>query len=245
MILATAIIKGGTGKTTTATALLQAGAFSNKRVLGIDLDPQCNLSMALGRVKSNYNAYDLLEGLPVIECIQTTKQNIDLIQATEELATVKTSTGSIKRLYNYLQPIKEYYDLIVIDTPPQIGELTYNALMASDTVIIPLETDQASLQGLNNLHRITTELLQAKTEVFKNIYVLANRYDKRAKLNNLMLDMIINTAERLNFSFIGTVSQNISIREAQALQKNLFEYAPKSKATIEYMEIYKEIEKEI
>ena len=149
-IITAAVIKGGTGKTTTAAALAQAAAAAGKKVLAIDLDPQANLSFFIGADQNAPGSYQLLHGAEAAQLIQDTEQGIQAIAASPDLATERTTPASAKRLQEAIEPVKKDYDLIIIDTPPQMGELTFNALQASTGLIIPLETDNSSLQGLSD-----------------------------------------------------------------------------------------------
>ena len=165
-IITTAIIKGGTGKTTTTAALAQAAAADGKRVLAIDLDPQGNLSLFIGADQNQAGSYQLLHGADARQVIQRTQQDIDVIAASPDLATERTAPASAKRLQEALKPVKGMYDFIFIDTPPQMGELTFNALQASTGIIIPLETDNSSIQGLYQITDIAKQIQQgANTEL--------------------------------------------------------------------------------
>ena len=142
-ILTTAVIKGGTGKTTTAAALAQAAAAAGKKVLAIDLDPQANFTFFIGADQNTPGSYQLLHGAEPGQLIQQTEQGIAAIAASPDLATERTTPASAKRLQQAIEPLKGKFDLIIIDTPPQMGELTFNALQAATGLIIPLETDSA------------------------------------------------------------------------------------------------------
>ncbi len=240
MILTTAIIKGGTGKSTTAAALAQAARSDKKKVLAIDLDPQANLTYFLGADQNQTGAYDLLEGQPLPDCIQNTEQGIDCVAASPDLATEKTAPGSAKRLHNALKDHESKYDLIIIDTPPSLGELLYNALTASTGLVIPLETDAACLQGLYQIADIARQIGE-KNDRLKISGVIVTRYDARPKINRYMLDVIKQRSKDNEVPFLGIVRNGITIREAQATQESLFTYDRKSKPTQDYSEIYKKL----
>lgn len=239
-IIAVAIIKGGTGKTSTAAAIAQAGADDGKRVLAIDLDPQGNLTAALAADPDEMGSYDLLNGSPIRETIQKTLQGIDIIAASPDLATIKTKTGSAKRLRESLRPLNGKYDLIIIDTPPQMGELTFNALEAATGVIVPMETDSGSLQGFYQLTDIVDQIRRSnKSLSFAGIVIC--RYDGRSNINRYLRDTIKEKAQESGAQYLGEIRNGIAIREAQALQKSLYEYTPKSKPAQDYKEIYKKL----
>lgn len=235
-IFTTAIIKGGTGKTTTAAALAQAAAADKKKVLAIDLDPQGNLSFYLAADKSKAGAVELLQGTPAAETIQTTPQGIDIIAARGDLAAEETTTGSTRRLQEALQPIKKNYDIIIIDTPPQMGELVFNGLQAAEGIIIPVEADSGSLAGIYNL----AELIEATKRTNKGLKVagvIVTRYDNRAKINQYLKDTIKEKSEAEGFPYLMEIRQGIAVKEALQLQQALYKYAPKSKPAADYRKL--------
>lgn len=245
-ILATAVIKGGTGKTTTAAAIAQAAVKSRKKVLCIDLDPQGNLTAFLDADPTAPGCYEMLEGQTTAAgFIQETTQKISVIPASPDLATLKTTPGSAKRLQEALEPVKGNFDFIIIDTPPQIGETTYNALQACTGLLIPLETDRSSLQGLYQILDIAQHMRGGSNPDLSFIGVLLTRYDNRPNINKYLKDTIQETAQEAGAAFLGCVRAGVAIREAQGLQQSLFEYAPKSNPAADYLTIYKAIKKSI
>lgn len=242
-IITAAVIKGGTGKTSTAAALAQAGTVAGKKILAIDLDPQGNLSAALAADMQKPGSYELLTGTDAAAVIQTTPQGIEAIAASPNLAAIKTRPGSARRLKEALEPVKKEFDLVVIDTPPQAGILTFTALEASTGLIIPLETDTNSLQGLYNIADIAQQIRQTNpTLSFTG--VLLTRYDGRPKLNRYLRDTIKEKAAAENIPYLGEIRAGIAIREAQAMQQSLFEYAPKSKPAQDYNKVFNAIMQE-
>lgn len=239
-IITAAVIKGGTGKTTTCAALAQAAAADRKKVLAIDLDPQANLSAFLAADQNQPGSYQLLHGTPAAELIQQTRQGLDVIAASPDLATERTGPASAKRLQTAIEPIRAKYDLIVIDTPPQMGELTFNALQAATGLIIPLETDNSSLQGLYQICDIAAQLQHSNPDL-SIIGAILTRYDSRPNLNRYLRAAIEERGKELGAPLIGTIRPGIAIREAQALAENLYSYAPRSKPAQDYQELYKRI----
>ena len=232
--------KGGTAKTATAAAIAQAGAAHGLKVLAIDLDPQANLSFALRADTRSKGSYELLEGEPARQTIQDTAQGIAAIASSRNLATVKTTPGSAKRLQKALQPIRSIYDLIVIDTPPTAGELLYNALQASTGLIIPLQADIFGLQGLYQIADTAKQFTQSNPELKVKGFVLT-RYDSRSTLTRTMKDTITAKAAELGIDCLAEIREGIAIKEAAALQQSLFEYAPNSKPAQDYMKLYEMI----
>ena len=238
-IIATAAIKGGTGKTTTAAAIAQLAAQEGKKVLCIDLDPQANLTDFLGGDPEQDGSYDALEGEIASDCIQTTEQGIDLMAGRSDLQSERSRPGSAMRLQEAIKPLRKKYDLIIIDTPPQMGELTFNALQASDGLLIPLETDRSSLQGLYQITDIAKQIKETNSKL-SVIGCLLTRYDSRSRLNRYLHDVISDACDEIGTDFIGTIRPGIAIREAQSMQQSLYDYAPKSKPADDYRLLYEQ-----
>lgn len=241
-IFTTAAIKGGTGKSTTAAALSQAAAASGKKVLAIDLDPAGNLSMMLNADLNAGGSYELLHGADPAQLIQKTDQGVDVICSSAKLAEEVTKGGSPRRLQAALEPIRKKYQFIFIDTPPTMGELVRNALQASTGLIIPLEADTSSVQGLYNISDIAHGIQKTNPDL-KITGVLLTRYDGRANLNKYLRDSIEAAGKEVAAPFLGVIRPGVAIKEAQALQKSLYQYAPRSKPAQDYMAIFKTIAK--
>lgn len=241
-IITTAVIKGGTGKTTTAAALAQAAAAAGKRVLAIDLDPQANFTFTLGADINEPGSYELLHEADAKSVIQSTEQGIDVIAASPDLATEQTKAGSVKRLQEAIEPLKKKYDFIFIDTPPTMGELTYNALQASTGLIIPLEPDTNSLQGLYQITDIAHQMQEHNSKL-KIKGVILTRYDKRPKINRHLKEVIADAGAAAGAPFLMGIRAGVAIREAQALQQSIYDYAPRSKPAIDYKELFRMISK--
>lgn len=241
-IITLAVIKGGTGKTTTAAALSQAAVKDGKRVLAIDLDPQANMTYSLGANQNRAGSFELITGTSAENAIQGTAQGIDVISASPNLATLKTSTASAKRLRTALEPIKKNYDFIIIDTPPTMGELTFNALQASTDLVIPLEADINSLQGLYQITDIAQQMKRSNPNLNIKGFVLT-RFDSRPKINRYLRDTISAKGKEAGAPFLMAIRAGVAIREAQAMQENIFDYAPNSKPAVDYKALY-EIVKE-
>ena len=238
-VITIAIQKGGTGKTTTAAALAQAAAYKGRRVLAIDLDPQGQLgfTLAADNSRNRGNAYNLLSGIRAQDLIQTTPQGVDIIPAAWDLQTVTSGPGSARRLQKAIEPLKREYDVIIIDTPPTAGELQYNALQAATGLIIPLQADIYNLQSLYQITDTARQIQGSNPGLVIKGFVLS-QYDGRSTIARQMKETIIETAEKLEVPYLGTIRQAVAVKEAAALQRSLFEYAPKSKPAADYMELY-------
>ncbi len=242
-IIATAIIKGGTGKTTTAAAIAQAARADGRRVLCVDLDPQGDLTYAIGADGNRPGAYAFIAEEAGAAAVQHTAQGIDAIAGAPDLATLRTGTGSAQRLRAALGAFRGRYDLIIIDTPPQLGELTYNALQAATGLIMPVECDSAAINGLYQIAG-TAEQIRRYNAGLTLTGVIITRYDPRPKINRQYKEMIAAAAQRIAAPYLGEIRAGIAAREAAALQLSLYEYAPKSKPAQDYKRIYDQIKGE-
>lgn len=240
-IIAIACQRGGVAKTTTAAALAQAAAHDGQKVLAIDLDPQGNLSLYTGTSTARPGSYDLITGeAHLMDTIQTQRTGPDVIPASWSLQTVTTSRGSARRLKTALEPARLLYDIIIIDTPPTAGELQLNAIMAASDLIIPVQADIAGLQGLYQMSETVKRICQSGHDVHTAGYILT-RARLRTTLARQLSDTIKEKAEELGILFLGAVREAVAIQEAQALQQDLYEYAPNSNPAIDYMAIYRAI----
>lgn len=237
-ILSVAIIKGGTGKTATAAAMAQAAAACGEKVLAIDLDPQANLTFSLGADQNKPGADSLFSGSAAAAVTQRTAQGIDVIAGSLDLATVRTAAGSALRLSRAIEGLP--YGLVVIDTPPTIGEMTYNALQASTDLLIPLEADTNSLQGLFHIAGIASKIMESN-RALRIAGTVLTRYDPRPKLNRHIRAAIEEQAAEAGIPYLAEIRAGISVREAAALQVSLFDYAPHTKPAEDYMRLYKKI----
>lgn len=236
-ILTIANQKGGSGKSSTCAALAQAAAHRGRRVLLADLDPQGNASFFAGADATRPGAFEVLEGLPAAEAIQATAGGLDVIPASWNLQTISSGRGSARRLKAALQPIAGNYDLIIIDTPPTAGELQYNALMAADTLVIPLQADIVGLQGLYQMADTARQIQQSNPALTIRGYILT-RSGGRSTLARQMAETIEARAQEMGIPFLMAIREAVAIREAQTLQRSLYEYAPRSKPAADYMDLF-------
>lgn len=241
-IITCAVIKGGTGKTTTCAAIAQAAALDDKKVLAIDLDPQANFSFCLGADKTLPGAYELLNGAFILDCIQQTEQNIDVIAGAPALAADNPGKkkNTIFRLSEALEKVKGFYDLIVIDTPPYFCELTFEALQASTGVLIPMEADAGSIHGQKHIIEVAKEIKRTNKKL-KILGCIITRYNARPVIARKMRDLIIEQGQELKCPLLAEIRQGIAIQEAQALNKSIYDYAPKSKPAQDYKELYNKL----
>lgn len=238
--------KGGVGKTTTAHAL-GAGIFMKGfKVLLLDLDAQGNLSHSLGAVlRGHMSTMDVLIKEISAEDAIVHGEGLTFIPSSPALAGADmliSQTGKEYRLKEALEPILQYYDYIVIDTPPALGILTVNALTACTKAIIPAQADIYSLQGIGQLYGTIEAVRHYCNPNLKIMGILLTRYSPRSILTRDITNMIGQTAERLEtVVYKTTIREAVAIKEAQAQQMDIFSYAPKGKATDDYRMFVEEV----
>lgn len=232
-IIAVAIQKGGTGKTTTAAAITQAAVYKGRKVLAIDLDPQANLTFTLNADATGKGSYEFLQG--AADTVQHLTPLLDVIPASISLALQEN--GSTRKLQKALEPIKDNYDLIVIDTPPTAGELQYNALQAATGLIIPLQADTYNLQSLYQMCN-TAQAAQVNNPGLKIMGFIFTQHDNRSRIVQQMKETITVKATAMGVPYLGTIRAAAVVKEAAALQQSLFEYAPNSKPAIDYLTLF-------
>lgn len=239
-IFTTAVVKGGTAKTTTCTALSQIAA-AGQRVLAIDLDPQANFSSYIGADPNQPGSYDLLNGTTAAtQLIQQTEQGIFAISASRNLSVIKTTPASAMKLQKALEPLKSNFDVCFIDTPPGILELQNVALHAATGLIIPLEPDSSSLQGLYQIADMANHAKKRNPELSFTGIVLT-KYDSRPAINRYLKNVLIEKGAEMRIPYLMDIRQGIKVREAQAMQQSLFEYAPRSNPAKDYKKLYEMI----
>lgn len=240
--------KGGIGKTATAQALAAGLQRNRHKVLMIDLDSQTNLTYSTGaKAETDKNSLNLLiGGVDPRQLITGTPQG-DIIAGSESLAgadTIITETGKEYRLKEALADFD--YDYIIIDTPAALGILTINALTAANSVIIPVQADIYSLQGLSQLNNTIKTVQKYCNSGLTINGILLTRYNSRAILSRDLQAQLEKAAEQLNTKLYNTpIRECISIKEAQAMQQDIFTYASGSNAAKDYISFIKEFERGI
>lgn len=242
--------KGGVGKSTTAEALAEGLFFRGYKTLLIDLDAQGSISLTAGADMGKPDAYDVLTNrADAQEATQQRTHRADIIPAGNNLAKLDielTQIGKDHRLKEKIAPLaagsgsgSEYkykYKYIVLDTPPALGIVTVNALTAADSVVIPAQADLLSLQGIGQLYE-TIGAIKAYTNPRLALRgILLTRHNARSILSRDMTAAAKSAAADMGtFVYNAVIREAVSIREAQASQRSIYEYAPKSNAAIDYL----------
>ena len=232
--------KGGTSKTTTATATASCLRRKGKRVLLIDLDQQRNLSLLFG-AKTEPTASSLslfLHAGLARDIVQHTEQG-DIISASKNLQTAdiafKDKTGREYLLRNALAGLKKDYDFIILDCPPALGVITVNALTASDIVVIPAEASGFSMDGTDDIYKVIERVKGSCNSKLKVGGILLTRYDANSNFSKAMIEIAGEKARQIKTKLYKTCIRNsVKVREAQFLKQDLFSYAGKSNPAIDY-----------
>ena len=212
--------KGGVGKTTTAINLSACLAEAGQRVLAIDFDPQGNATTGLGLEKEQIEdtVYELLLGEWTLEdCLMRDVQDIlDVLPSDSNLAGAEIELLDVENkesvLNGYLETIRDQYDFIIIDCPPSLSLLTINALVAADTVLVPIQCEYYALEGLSQVLR-TIGLVRKKMNPSLELEgVVFTMYDART---NLSLQVVENVKQNLNERIYKTIiPRNVRLAEA-------------------------------
>ena len=234
--IAITLQKGGTGKTATAQALASTLGFKHKKVLLIDLDSQCDVTYFSGIDTPQYTIYDVLgDGCRPDEALIHCKY-YDLLPATPDLTKVEMSEEIEPTLLkDSIKGLKNNYDFVFLDTPPQLGNLSFNALVASDYVVIPSEPRPAALRGIQRLNNTIIAIQNRLNPSLKVIGILLIKYSNRTVLNRDLKAMIEDYAKQMNTTvFTTTIREGVAVAEAQTVRKPLIDYAKSSKPNIDY-----------
>ncbi len=238
--------KGGVGKTTTCVNLSAYLAAMGQKVLILDLDPQGNATSGVGveKHKGLKTIYDLIDGESPIDevIIQTQIDGLDIIPSTVDLAAAEISLVSLsnreKIIKEILGNVKEYYDFIMIDCQPSLGLLTVNALTASDSVIIPMQCEFYSLDGITQLMN-TLRLVKLHLNPTLDVEgVVRTMKDNRSNLINQVSQEIIKFFKSKVFDTY--IPRNIRLAEAPSHGMPIILYDPSSKGAEAYLSLTEE-----
>lgn len=246
-IISIANQKGGVGKTTTAINLSASLASLGKKVLLIDADPQANASSGLGiDIRSlEFTVYEcLIDEMPVSQAIIKTEvdnlyvlpSHIDLVGAEIELLNIEKREHAMVRM---VKPIVNEYDFILIDCSPSLGLITVNALTASNSVIIPVQSEYFALEGISKLLN-TIKII--KSRLNPNLEIegfLITMFDNRLRSANQVYTEVKKHFADLVFDTV--IHRNVRLSEAPSYGKPISLFDPESRGTLNYVELANEL----
>lgn len=242
--------KGGVGKTTTSSALMDGLRSRGARVLGVDLDPQGSLGFCLGLdIEHCATIYDALKGsVPIREVIMHSDCG-DILPSNILLSAAELEFNRPGReflLKNCLSEVEEDYDYIIIDTPPALNVLTVNAYVAADGLVIPMAPEILSLLGVAQIRETIDTVRRCYNSRLKVLGILLNKYNQRFTLNREVLDMAGQIAAQLDTTvFDAKIRTSVSVAEAPAHGESVLSYAPASKPAADFRALIDEIVREL
>ncbi len=233
VVISVAIEKGGAGKTTTVWGIGGMLHSIGCSVLYVDMDPQATLSFLLNADTDTPGIYEAITGTaPLRRTVQHTYQG-DLMRGSAQMGGLEgilSSTGREYKLKEALGALPDFYDVVLIDTPPGVGISVICALTASDGVIIPVRSDVLTLQGLEAVLASIGTVQRYTNPDLEILGIVITDWDGRPALSRQIREWIEGRAANIPAPILGTVRHGIAIQEAQAEKKSLRDYSPKSKA---------------
>lgn len=239
--------KGGVGKSTTVINLSACLGESKKKVLVIDFDPQGNSTSGYGVEKEEleHDIYDvILHDYPIEDVImETCENNVFIAPATIQLATAEIELVSAMARESVLKDaianIRDEFDYILIDCPPSLGLLTINALIAANSLLIPIQCEYYALEGVAKLlesMQMVKRRMNPELEIFG---VLMTMFDSRTTLSKQVVDEVQNYFGKKMFKTI--IPRNVKLSEAPSHGMPVIQYARVSKGSLAYMKLAKEV----
>lgn len=238
--------KGGVGKTTTAQQLATGLAKKGFKVLVVDMDSQRNLSSTLNDNGQDIKrVYDLMMGEEIKNCIYKTNQDVFIIYGDDRIANAEKEFIELEAPYILKERLKEVenlFDYCIIDTPPKSKSIVViNAMTCSDEIIIPLQANSFSIEGLSKILETYNKVKKVTNHDVEVKGILMTMYDDRAIFRRGITKQMKQLSEKIQIPiFDTTIRRAVAIEEAQSQKTNIFDYNSKSKVAEDYRNFVEE-----